>query len=288
MWYGIVGLAGPLIGLVLLVGAVHMIWRAVTLPRGTRSAGACERCKYDVAELATFTCPECGADLRRVGIITPAMEARRRGSMAGAILAWTFLCGLLAYAGVMAVFMFGFSASVATSTVSDWEQTLTPNSGAYRQLVVGYQSDGVSIASTIALEITLGDGATHPLTLDPGPMKVSGLGTGFAGWGPGTIEAWFGQIGLDTTDPVIAAEAAEVENFVDLLVMSPSSAFNPNLTHHQVQLNFAGGISEVTESAISSGVIALCVLGGLAIVYVVGLLLIVRRRRRLMRGVAGA
>ena len=47
--YGIVGLAGPLIGLVLLAGAVHVIWRAVTLltaPGVPRFFGSSSRCEY--------------------------------------------------------------------------------------------------------------------------------------------------------------------------------------------------------------------------------------------------
>ena len=33
---------------------------------------ACARCGYPVNGLPSFTCPECGADLRQVGITTPS------------------------------------------------------------------------------------------------------------------------------------------------------------------------------------------------------------------------
>jgi predicted RNA-binding Zn-ribbon protein involved in translation (DUF1610 family) len=32
---------------------------------------ACGRCGYDVRGLSSFTCPECGSDLREVGIVRP-------------------------------------------------------------------------------------------------------------------------------------------------------------------------------------------------------------------------
>jgi predicted RNA-binding Zn-ribbon protein involved in translation (DUF1610 family) len=282
--YGMFGLLGPLVGLVLVAASIHAVWRAVTLPRRTKGAAACERCKYEVADLATFTCPECGEDLRRVGIITPAMEARRRGSLAGAILGWTFLCGAVAYAGLIAVMLWQFSA-VGTAAVSGWQQSITPTSGAYRSLAVDYQSDGMSISSDIELVLTTSNGATHPLTLDPGSMQVLGVGGGVSTWSPETIELWYSEIGLDTSDAAVAAEAAEISSFIDLLVMSPSGAFSPNLLHHQIQMTMPGGAGMQPDTMAYQIMIALVALAALALVYIVGLLLIVRRRRRLLRSI---
>src|SRR4051812_17324269 len=50
---------------------------AFGLGRGGRGGGggsprACGRCGYDVRGLPTFTCPECGSDLREVGIVSDA------------------------------------------------------------------------------------------------------------------------------------------------------------------------------------------------------------------------
>ncbi|HZW10448.1 MAG TPA: hypothetical protein VFF69_11145 [Phycisphaerales bacterium] len=282
--YGIFGLMSPLIGLVLVIASVHAIWRTVTLPRRTKQGAACERCKYEVADLTSFTCPECGEDLRRVGIITPAMEARRRGSLAGAILGWTFLCATFAYAGMIATVMGQLSSGAVAGGVTSWQQSITPASGAYRSLTAEYQSDGRSISSSIELVLTTSDGATHPLTLDPGTMEVLGLGGGVAAWSPETIEAWYAQVGLDVSDPAIRAEAAEVSSFVDLLVMSPSGAFSPNLVHHQIQMISAGGPAPPGRM-INQGLVILGGLGVLAIVYVLGLAVIIRRRRRLLRSV---
>ena len=58
------------IGLIL---ALFALWRGRTLVRRTMAAGAstCGQCGYGVTGLPSFTCPECGSDLRDVGIVHP-------------------------------------------------------------------------------------------------------------------------------------------------------------------------------------------------------------------------
>src|SRR5918993_4809070 len=48
----------------------RVLWRrkAVTQP-------ACGNCGYFVRGITSFTCPECGKDLREVGIVTPTTHA---------------------------------------------------------------------------------------------------------------------------------------------------------------------------------------------------------------------
>ena len=89
--YGMLGFVYLFVFLALGVWLIHSIWRAVTLPKSATKIPACEVCRYAVAGLSTHRCPECGTDLRVTGIITPAMEIRRRGSTASAILAWSVL-----------------------------------------------------------------------------------------------------------------------------------------------------------------------------------------------------
>ncbi len=64
---------------------------AFTLGRRSRvrsvSRPCCGRCLYAVAGLTSLTCPECGSDLRVVGILTPAM--RRPTGPWLAIILWT-------------------------------------------------------------------------------------------------------------------------------------------------------------------------------------------------------
>ncbi len=84
--------------LLLVIGAwlVNTILVAVRPPKNAVKEPSCENCRYPVAGLTELRCPECGSDLRLTGIITRDMEARRRGSTAGAVLALLALWLILA------------------------------------------------------------------------------------------------------------------------------------------------------------------------------------------------
>lgn len=122
----------------LLYGAVKSVMAIVRVIRPERAAGfpRCGACAYDVGGLPTWTCPECGRDLRRVGVIgthqrrVPFSKTRSEGLAGVAVLcliiginllliwnafgasgnpawAWTFVAtGLLCIAGSVAVLLF--------------------------------------------------------------------------------------------------------------------------------------------------------------------------------------
>ena len=59
--------------LLLIGGIVLLVMGVMRLRRGGGGAaegGACGQCGYSVNQLESMTCPECGADLRTVGIKT--------------------------------------------------------------------------------------------------------------------------------------------------------------------------------------------------------------------------
>lgn len=81
---------------------IRLLIASVTLPRRMAAEAACDRCKYPIAGLAGWTCPECGADLRVVGVVTPTLEMKRRGTSSDAIAAWTLLILIVGgYAGTI-------------------------------------------------------------------------------------------------------------------------------------------------------------------------------------------
>jgi len=64
-----------IVPLLLIVGlALMLIMRARSKRRGP-TAPSCGACGYAVAGLESLKCPECGADLREVGIVTPSTRA---------------------------------------------------------------------------------------------------------------------------------------------------------------------------------------------------------------------
>jgi hypothetical protein len=72
-----------LIALGLAIGAGWVVWYLIRRKdSGAREAGACRVCGYSVHGLVSWQCPECGSDLRQVGIApagrsnqTPAVTA---------------------------------------------------------------------------------------------------------------------------------------------------------------------------------------------------------------------
>jgi hypothetical protein len=92
-WLSIISLVimALALGVVLasLVGLAWLWWRVLRRPKSVAMGASCGQCGYGVRGISSTTCPECGHDLREVGIITP----RRRGQVGplGFMLTWT-LC----------------------------------------------------------------------------------------------------------------------------------------------------------------------------------------------------
>lgn len=150
-----------------LVCVVAMcIWtivRTITRPKRWRGEPACERCGYIVVGLASLGCPECGSDLRRTGIITPAMEIRRRGSLASALLAWVVTGLLVGYFVTLLLSMFfGFSFFRVASrpTTMTTTQVFTPRSRSFTDAVVvlNRTSGGGVARSDLEITLTANDG----------------------------------------------------------------------------------------------------------------------------------
>jgi hypothetical protein len=51
--------------------AAMLLWKR----RSAEAGGCCGKCGYSTRALTTFACPECGADLREVGIVQPTKRA---------------------------------------------------------------------------------------------------------------------------------------------------------------------------------------------------------------------
>lgn len=286
--FGLIAMLWPLVGLALGAWAIITIWRAVTLPRNAPKEPACERCKYPVTGLSGvsgFTCPECGGDLRRVGVITPAMELVRRGSATAAVLAWTVLYGIGGYLVLMMILLAtNFSGmGGGVGSVTSWNHTLTPTNPLYKSVEIEYDSDWQSISGPIDITLTPNTGHPEALGLDTGPMTVLGLEGGPADWDDDTIELWFAQIGLDTNDPQVAAAAAELSNAIDLTIMAPGNAFTMNLTEHIHTLGPMAMTTPPGGGLFQSPGLLVALLVGAVGVYAAGVVLIVLRRRRLVR-----
>lgn len=86
------GIARDEIQLLILSVTGVVVALVVVLIKGTRpvTVPECAKCGYCVKGLPTQICPECGSDLRQVGILEPGMR-RPSGTRRLAILLWTVL-----------------------------------------------------------------------------------------------------------------------------------------------------------------------------------------------------
>ena len=65
-------------GIIALVAILAYLEKRNRNPHNTGPDSVCGRCGYSVRDLTTMTCPECGADLREVGIIPPDKPGRSK------------------------------------------------------------------------------------------------------------------------------------------------------------------------------------------------------------------
>jgi hypothetical protein len=138
----------------------------------------------------------------------------------------------------------------------------------------------------MVMTLVTSDGTSSTLTLDPGPRTVNRLGVGSSPWDKDAVETWYQQIGLDTTDKQVVADADEITRVVDSLLMNPGNPYILNLTEHaNPTVASSGGAAGMPFSNGVFGSMAadLIVLAAGALAYVGGIIFIVVRRSRLRR-----
>lgn len=93
--FGLMSLLTMAFAVLFIAVCVMTIVRAVVVPAEVRRGSRCGGCGYELSDLTTERCSECGAKLLRVGVTTPAMIVRHRSSGVAAVLAWTSLVGMV-------------------------------------------------------------------------------------------------------------------------------------------------------------------------------------------------
>lgn len=77
------------------LAAVFVSGFLVLRRRGAVTQPACGKCGYPVEGMSTFNCPECGSDVRQVGIVTPG-TARSVPVFPALALAWMLVLAVAA------------------------------------------------------------------------------------------------------------------------------------------------------------------------------------------------
>lgn len=226
----IFGALFPLL-IVLVAFIVLYVLRRVRARRLRVSSPSCAACRYDVRGLESFICPECGSDLREVGIITPDTPVGPGRGLA--IARWTVL--MLIAGPILASLIMWYIGPMQTIT-SDSVQiaglaTSQPNDLIEVQRTsertiwfAGFRSprnQGAIDRSHDSVQITL----TMPASFGVGPLHLASPGeytfdvdgrrmTGQADDDEAAIELWLEHAGLDPNDAQVSAQSQELASIV--------------------------------------------------------------------------
>lgn len=126
-------------GLAALALICLWIWRR-TWAKG-KDGPTCGRCGYDVRGLPSSICPECGSDLKVVGIVGPGTVRAGVGLRA---LYWTLLMAMISPGVVWLGMRHG---PAYRHEMAAYE--LVPRSGGYTRVAVQYFGDGVGTTAPV-------------------------------------------------------------------------------------------------------------------------------------------
>lgn len=211
-------------GIVLLLPVLLLGIGLVMLIRSTRRGRAqltgpvCGSCGYSVVGLANMTCPECGSDLRRVGILTTSTPSNTARAVVGSIVFTLVVCfvGLCVSAAIAAVLPVEHSDS-------EQVQLKTPDSGAYQGVILSsagasYIAKPGGLPVRIDLTNNLGGGSNAAASwlvakpdggyeyAAPGSPPVVRAG----GFGSAAVLEWMKAAGIDVNARSVAREAGRI------------------------------------------------------------------------------
>jgi len=278
------------IALVVLAGLVLLAitWWKRGRGRGPVAEPSCGKCGYAVRGLTSLNCPECGSDLREVGIVTPH-TARGAGPVVWAVV-WTVSLPWPAM---------GISALLAATALPRRVETNMRRvifvQAPYLNAIIEANMTGRATrygqsgpprpvpVTELTLRLQTGQGA-GPLTVD----LASGASryTDAAGrtatrpgpFDPAAVLAWLGGAGFDTADPKIQARAADIHAAAQEIPQAQSKVSHLGKEPNGGQVVTAHP-SFITTTPRPSPWTALGILGFWVVVWLAGIVWIVRGNR---------
>jgi len=202
--------------LAMIVGLVAVVW-ARRRKRPKISEPSCGQCGYAVRGLPGFTCPECGSDLREVGIATPQM--RPTGSPILAAIGWTVLVAVVGLIATQRI-----SNSLPRRSLKQETQTLGhPRSKTYREIAM--KTEGTTVGGRFCLEtivLTLAPTTGNVITMGIDPNDLSytyknAQNRQVRSSAPLEVNAllsWMRMADIDTENPGVQKEANEVLQYL--------------------------------------------------------------------------
>jgi hypothetical protein len=180
-----------------------------------------------------MTCPECGGDLRRVGILTPSTPDQPKGALGG-IVAFSlvfFFVAIVASAAITVILPVRQSYGERVSLTA-------PSSGAYRAVVLhadgaAYRPRPAGLPIEIDLIPTVGSGSQSAsswmLVRPDGSYEYVATArarvTRSEGFGSAAVLEWMKAAGIDVTVPAVGQEAAGIAGEAHLINRNSRRAF---------------------------------------------------------------
>ncbi len=165
---GILFLIIPFAYLLASVVGLSYLWYRVLKGKRGGDLPTCARCGYGVRGLAGLNCPECGADLREVGITTP----KQRGAVSPIlfVLLWTLL--LPGPTCLVSGVLVAIGPKQSAIDKESLELSI-PTSGEYRSLTIERYHGGLSIlpgSTTLTMLFCVGQTNHVNLNINPDAM----------------------------------------------------------------------------------------------------------------------
>ena len=222
---GFISLFAFFLSLALFAWIVLVLWRLLGNARRRPAEPQCVRCGYPTSRLSAPRCPECGADLLREGVLTPAMRVRSGGGVFLAMAAWTLIL-------VSTTLVFAAWVAFALPDASEIEADLTgePASGHYQRVEIRGEGSGKQRAfgpwssqfTRLDVVVTANDGAKHGLRLTRESPSVRFRLEGSAPQDPFSRVS-LGEVfrelliraGAPPHDPATSSETSELVNVVN-------------------------------------------------------------------------
>lgn len=212
----------PCAALLLIVGVPTVLLVILIMRRRSRHVGepACGKCGYAVRGLPTFTCPECGSDLREVGIVAQgqsSMSPAMRGWLL--VLVWTLILPIPAF---LVTALIGQAAPRLDSTTA--RKTLDdPRSNAYRRIELvqcRVKQDTSVISNDLTIMLLPSQGEFLELEVDAEARRYAyRRKSGEKVQADSVLDVkvildWMAQAGIDIENQQVKSEAAELASMI--------------------------------------------------------------------------
>lgn len=251
-------------------------------PAATQSN--CGKCGYLVTGLPTFQCPECGSDLREVGIVKQDVKkGPRRFGMADLprevrmrlTRTIIFLASLTLLAIVIIIF------SMPTWSTAHYVDSFVPKSKTFSRLSLESNFQTMRMMGTyydehpknVEVEVTIvgNDGISHRMSVNLPDLKMSYQVNRATSWtwtqafDQEELLKWMKDEGLDTSNPAIQKEAGELVSLLKMYHAFPPVSWKEFSASEKAELPSFNSSGFTSSMSLRAGSVIVVMSAGVAV-----------------------